>query len=128
MGPKFEKEEEVSSMEADVVNTVPKSLLAKARRLLEHLKRNVAWNDRGELIHEGVRLLEVTSWISFTTCCVRERPTIRRVGSRSHGNFAPSTYPWSWSVMSPGEPTYDRQRLPPLSRHDDDDNNNNDER
>ena len=54
VGPKFEKEEEVSSMEADVVNTVPKSLQAKARRLMEHLKRNVAWNDRGELIHEGV--------------------------------------------------------------------------
>ena len=46
--------EEASSMEADVVNTVPKSLQAKARRLMEHLKRNVAWNDRGELIHEGV--------------------------------------------------------------------------
>ena len=45
--------EEASSMEADVVNTVPKSLQAKARRLMEHLKRNVAWNDRGELIHEG---------------------------------------------------------------------------
>ena len=43
--------EEASSMEADVVNT---SLQAKARRLMEHLKRNVAWNDRGELIHEGV--------------------------------------------------------------------------
>ena len=41
-------------MEADVVNTVPKSLQAKARRLMEHLKRNVAWNNRGELIHEGV--------------------------------------------------------------------------
>ena len=54
VGPKLEKEEEVSSMEADVVNTVPKSLQAKARRLMEHLKRNVAWNDRGELIHEGV--------------------------------------------------------------------------
>ena len=46
--------EKASSMEADVVNTVPKSLQAKARRLMEHLKRNVAWNDRGEFIHEGV--------------------------------------------------------------------------
>ena len=36
------------------MNTVPKSLQAKARRLMEHLKRNVAWNDRGELIQEGV--------------------------------------------------------------------------
>ena len=46
--------EEASSMEADVVNTIPKSLQSKARRLMEHLKRNIAWNDRGELIHEGV--------------------------------------------------------------------------
>ena len=46
--------EEASSTEADVVNTVPKRLQAKARRLMEHLKRNIAWNDRGELIHEGV--------------------------------------------------------------------------
>ena len=38
--------EEASSMEADVVNTVPKSLQAKARRLMENLKRNVAWNRR----------------------------------------------------------------------------------
>ena len=54
VGPELEKEEEVSSMEADVVNTVPKSLQTKAIRLMEHLKRNVAWNDRGVLIHEGV--------------------------------------------------------------------------
>ena len=46
--------EKTSSMEADVVNTVPKSLQFKARRLMEHLKRNVVWSDRGELIHEGV--------------------------------------------------------------------------
>ena len=46
--------EKTSSMEADVVNTVPKSLQAKARCLMEHLKRNVVWSDRGELIHEGV--------------------------------------------------------------------------
>ena len=114
--------EEASSMEADVVNTVPKSLQAKARRLMEHLKKT----SRGTIVANSYtrvsRLSEVTRWISFTICCARERPTIQRVGSRSHGNSASSTYPWSWSVTLPGEPTYNRQRLPPLL-HDDDDNN-----
>ena len=115
--------EEASSMEADVVNTVPKSLQAKARRLMEHLKRNVAWIDRGELIHEGVPVVGSNAVdLVHDICCARERPTIQRVGSRSHGNSALSTYPWSWSVTLPGEPTYNRQRLPPLL-HDDDDNN-----
>ena len=43
-----------SGIEADVVDTVPKTMQAKARRLMEHLKREVAWTARGELIHEGV--------------------------------------------------------------------------
>ena len=36
------------------MDTVPKTIQAKARRLLEHLKRDVAWTARRELIHEGV--------------------------------------------------------------------------
>ena len=36
------------------MDTVPKTMQAKARRLTEHLKRDVAWTARGELIHEGV--------------------------------------------------------------------------
>ena len=43
-----------SGIEVDVVDTVPKTMQAKARRLMEHLKRVVAWTARGELIHEGV--------------------------------------------------------------------------
>ena len=43
-----------SGIEADVVDTVPKTMQAKARRLMEHLKRDIAWTARGELIHEGV--------------------------------------------------------------------------
>ena len=52
-------------IEVDVVDTVPKTMQAKARRLMEHLKRDISWTARGELIHEGVCwLLEVTWWIS----------------------------------------------------------------
>ena len=43
-----------NGIEADVVNTVPKTMQAKARRLMKHLKRDIAWTARGELIHEGM--------------------------------------------------------------------------
>ncbi len=36
------------------MDTVPKTMQAKARRLMEHLKRDISWTARGELIHEGV--------------------------------------------------------------------------
>ena len=43
-----------SGIEADVVDTVPKTTQVKARRLMEHFKRDIAWTACGELIHEGV--------------------------------------------------------------------------
>ena len=43
-----------SGIEADVVDTIPKTMQAKARRLMKHMKRNISWTARGELIHEGV--------------------------------------------------------------------------
>ena len=43
-----------SGIDADVVDTVPKTMQGKARRLVERLKRNMSWTARGELIHEGV--------------------------------------------------------------------------
>ena len=49
-----EEDSPIRRLEATVLDTVPKSLQAKARRLMGHLKRNVAWSDRGELVHEGV--------------------------------------------------------------------------
>ena len=43
-----------SGIEADIVDTVPKTMQVKVRRLMEDLKRNISWTARGELIHEGV--------------------------------------------------------------------------
>ena len=43
-----------NGIEADVVDTVPKTMQGKARRLMERLKRNMSWTARGELIHDGV--------------------------------------------------------------------------
>ena len=42
-----------SEIEADVVDTVPKTMQGKARRLMKRMKRNMSWTARGELIHEG---------------------------------------------------------------------------
>ena len=49
-----------SGIEADVVDTVPKTMQGKARRLMERLKRNMTWTARGELIHEGVPVAGMT--------------------------------------------------------------------
>ena len=46
-----------SGIEADVVDTAPKTMQVKARRLMEHLKRDITWTARGELIHEGVPIV-----------------------------------------------------------------------
>ena len=46
-----------SGIDANVVDTVPKTMQAKDRRLMKHLKRNIAWTDRGELIHEDVPIV-----------------------------------------------------------------------
>ena len=52
-----------SGIEADVVDTVPKTMQVKARRLIEHLKRDIAWTARVNLSTRVCRLSEVTWWI-----------------------------------------------------------------
>ena len=44
----------ISGLEATVLATVPRTMQAKASRLMEHLKKDITWTARGELIHEGV--------------------------------------------------------------------------
>ena len=36
------------------MDTVPKTMQTKARRMMEHMTRNISWTVRGKLIHEGV--------------------------------------------------------------------------
>ena len=43
-----------SGIQADIVDTVPKTMQAKARRLTERLKRDIASTARCDLKHEGV--------------------------------------------------------------------------
>ena len=44
-------------VETDVVDTIPKTMQAKARRLMEGRKRHIAWTERGELILEDVPIV-----------------------------------------------------------------------
>ena len=63
-----------SGIEADVVDTVPKTMQVKARRLMEHLKRDIAWTTRGELIHEGVPIVG-SNVVNLVNDMLRERKT-----------------------------------------------------
>ena len=51
-----EDAEEENECAAEIVATMPKSLHMKARVLTARLKKMVDWNDRGELLHEGVAI------------------------------------------------------------------------
>ena len=63
-----------SGIEVDVVDTVPKPMQAKARRLMEHLKRDISWTARGELIHEGV-LVARSNVVDLVNDLLRKRKT-----------------------------------------------------
>ena len=63
-----------SGIEADVVDTVPKTMQIKARRLMEHLKRDIAWTARGELIHEGVPIVG-SNVVDLVNDLLRKRKT-----------------------------------------------------
>ena len=63
-----------SGIEADVVDTVPKTMQVKARRLMEHLKRDISWTARGELIHEGVPVVG-SNVVDLVNALLRKRKT-----------------------------------------------------
>ena len=63
-----------NGIEADVVDTVSKTMQVKARRLMEHLKRDIAWTARGELIHEGVPIVG-SNVVDLVNDLLRERKT-----------------------------------------------------
>ena len=84
-GEESKEEEEdvpIRRLEATVLDTVPKSLRVKARRLMEHLKRNVAWNDRGALLHEGVPIAGSNA-VDLVHDLLRKRKTDAPTGWRS---------------------------------------------
>ena len=64
----------ISGLEATVLATVPKTMQAKASRLMEHLKRDIAWTARGELIHEGVPVVG-SNMVDLVNDLLRKRKT-----------------------------------------------------
>ena len=64
----------ISGLEATVLDTVPKTMQAKARRFMEHLKRDIAWTSRGELIHEGVPVVG-SNVVDLVNDLLRKRKT-----------------------------------------------------
>ena len=63
-----------SIIQADVVDTVPKNMQAKARRLMEHLRRDIAWTASGELIHEGMSITG-SNVVDLVNALLRKRKT-----------------------------------------------------
>ena len=74
----------ISGIEADVVDTVPKTMQAKTRRLMERLKRNIAWTARGELFDEGVQVAGINVVSSIGMQMTKQiRPPCARLTSVS---------------------------------------------
>ena len=96
--------EEENDCATEIIATMPKSLHIKARVLTARLKKMVDWNDRGELLHEGVAI-PGSNITDLVHDLVRRRKTFDPIGWRQL-NCAVATYPWSLWVTSQGGGTY----------------------
>ena len=63
---------------AEVVTTLPKGLQEKGRQLVSRLK-TIKWNDRGELLHEGV-VVPGSNTVDLVHDLLRNRKTSEPVG------------------------------------------------
>ena len=68
----------------DVVGTLPKTLQTKGRQLLSRLS-TVAWNERGELMHEGVAI-PGSNAVDLVHDLMRKRKTSDPVGWQQFAN------------------------------------------
>ena len=78
----------------EVVATLPKALQEKGRQLVSRLK-TTQWNDRDELLHEGV-VVPGSNVVDLTPS----------VGNSSGARCVQQTYLWNWSEMLLGGVTY----------------------
>ena len=120
-----------SGIEADVVDTVPKTMQGKARRLMEHLKRDIAWTARGELIHEGVPVAG-SNVVDLVNDLLRKRktdptgwqPFARQLRAMNLpmelvGNVARRDYIRQATMTTPTTSTPGRRRIPATPRSGD---------
>ena len=73
--------EEENDCATGIIATMPKSLHMKARVLTARLKKTVDWNDRGELLHEGVAI-PGSNITDLVHDLVRRRKTFDPIGWR----------------------------------------------
>ena len=73
-----------STEPANIVGTLPKTLQEKGRQLLSRLS-TVAWNERGELMHEGVAI-HGSNAVDLVHDLLRNRKTTDPVGWRQFAN------------------------------------------
>ena len=74
-----EDNDEENDTLSEIVATMPKSLQLRARMLTARLKKMVDWNDRGELLHEGVAI-PGSNITDLVHDLVRRRKTFEPVG------------------------------------------------
>ena len=94
-----------STEPVNIVATLPKTLQEKGRQLLRRLSK-VEWNERGELMHEGVAI-PGSNAVDLVHDLIRNRKqhAILSAGTSSPNKRDPPTYPWSSSATLPGENT-----------------------
>ena len=73
--------DEENDSAGEIVATMPKSLHIKARVLTARLKKMVNWNDRGELLHDGVAI-PGSNITDLVHDLVRRRKTFDPIGWR----------------------------------------------
>ena len=87
------------------MTTLPKALQEKGRQLVSRLK-TTQWNDRGELLHEGV-VVPGSNVVDLVHDLLRKRKTSDpSVGNSSGARCVQQTYPWNWSEILLGGDTY----------------------
>ena len=66
-------------VENEIVDSVPKSLKPKARRLLDKIKGTVSWNDRGEMVYRNVSV-PGSNIVDLVNDALRKRKSFQPVG------------------------------------------------
>ena len=87
--------DEENDSAGEIVATMPKSLHIKARMLTARLKKMVDWNDRGELLHDGVAIPGSNITDLVHDLVRRRKRSTQSAGGSLPVNFAVATCPWS---------------------------------
>ena len=75
-----DKEKRIESgLENEIIDSVPKTLKQKARRLLDKIKGTVSWNDRGEMVYRNVPV-PGSNIVDLVNDALRKRKSFQPVG------------------------------------------------